>query len=435
MPLTDIKCKKAKPSEKPQKLFDSHGLYLEIMPNGSKYWRQKYRYLGKEKRLAIGVYPIITLAEAREKRDEARKLLASGQDPSATKQLNRRNAILETQNTFEKLGREWFEKNHARWTPKHAEAILYRLEKDVFKDIGHVPVREITPSRLLETIRKIEARGAHELARRARGMCEQIFAYGIGTEKADRNVAQDLRGTLEAFKRGHMAAIDIDEIPDFLKKLDDPDLRIYPQTRRATKLLMLTFVRTSELRFATWDEIDFERAVWEIPAERMKMRKPHIVPLSQQVIQIFLEQKEYTKCINTDWVFPNQVRPKDAMSEGTVLGAIKRMGYKGTMTGHGFRALAMSTIKERLGYRHEVVDRQLAHAQRNKIDAAYDRAKFLDERKKMMQEWADYLDIILIRQRNQPVSEYLLSSSRCFQSGRIVGQPQRGFRGTIGRCR
>lgn len=362
MPLTEMKCRNTKPSGKPKKLSDGHGLYLEIMPNGSKYWRQKYRHLGKEKRLAIGVYPLVTLAEAREKRDEARKLLAAGKDPSAAKQQDRLNALMEAENTFERLGREWFEKNLARWTPKHAEAILYRLEKDIFKDIGHVPVREITSARLLQTIRKIESRGAHELARRARGMCEQILAYGIGTGKADRNVAQDLRGTLEAFKRGHMAAIEIDEIPDFLKKLDNPDLRIYPQTRRATKLLMLTFVRTSELRFAKWDEINFERAVWEIPAERMKMRKPHIVPLSKQAIQLFKEQREYVQGINTDWVFPNQIRPKDAMSEGTVLGAIKRMGYKSRMTGHGFRALAMSTIKERLGYRHEVVDRQLAHA-------------------------------------------------------------------------
>ncbi len=391
-PLTDKECVTAKAEERPYRLGDAHGLYLHVMPNGSKYWRLKYRHLGKEKKLAIGVYPLISLAEAREKRDEARKLIATGKDPSAVKQQNRHSAILEAQNTFEKLAREWFEKNQAKWTPKHAEAILYRLEKDVFKDIGHLPVREIRPSRLLATIRKIEDRGAHELARRARGMCEQIFAYGIGTEKADRNVAQDLRGLMKTFKRDHMKAIEIDEIPDFLKALDDPNLRIYPQTRRATKLLMLTFVRTSELRFAKWEEIDFERAVWEIPAERMKMRRPHTVPLSKQVIQLFKEQMEYTKGINTEWVFPNQVRPKDAMSEGTVLGAIKRMGYKGRMTGHGFRALAMSTIKERLGYRHEVVDRQLAHAQGNKIDRAYDRAKFLDERKNMMQEWSDYLE-------------------------------------------
>lgn len=392
MPLSELKCKSAKPKEKPWKLTDGQGLYLEIMPNGSKYWRLKYRFLGKEKRLAIGVYPGTSLALARQKRDIARELLALGKDPSKEKQRARKEAILETQNTFEKLGREWFENNKAKWTAKHAQDIIYRLEKDVFGDIGQMPVREITPSRLLQTIRKIEARGAHELARRARGMCEQILAYGIATDRADQNPAFALRGTLEAFKRRHMPAIDIDEIPAFLKKLEKNDVRLYPQTRRATKILMLTFVRTGELRFAKWDEIDFNRAVWEIPAERMKMRRPHIVPLSRQALELFKEQREDTKSINTEWVFPNQVRPKNPMSEGTILGAIKRIGYKGRMTGHGFRALAMSTIKERLGYRHEVIDRQLAHAQRNKIDAAYDRAKFLSERIIMMQQWANYLD-------------------------------------------
>lgn len=392
MTLTDTECKSLKPGAKSYKKADGHGLYLEVMPNGAKYWRLKYRYLNKEKRLGLGVYPEISIKEARERRTEARKLLDQGKDPSVVRQQTRQNALMEAENTFEKLGREWYANKKAKWKDKHAADILYRLEKDVFKDIGHIPVREITPARLLQTIRKIEGRGAHELARRSRGMCEQIFAYGIGTGKADRNIAFDLRGTLAAFKRGHMAAIEPDDIPDFLKKLESPDLRIYPQTRRATKLLMLTFVRTGELRYAKWGEIDFERAIWDIPAERMKMGKPHMVPLSKQAIQLFKDQKEDTKGINTEWVFPNQVRPKDAMSEGTILGAIKRMGYKGQMTGHGFRALAMTTIKERLGWRHEVVDRQLAHAPRNKIDAAYDRTKFLDERVRMMQEWADYLD-------------------------------------------
>ena len=392
MPLTDTECRALKPKIKAFKKSDGHGLYLEVMPNGAKYWRLKYRYLNKEKRLALGVYPEITIKDARERRSNARKLLDQGFDPSAIKRQARLDALAEAENTFEKLAREWFEKNKAKWTEKHGQAILYRLEKDVFKELGSMPVREITPSRLLQVLRKIESRKAHELARRTRGMCEQIFAYGIGTGKADRNIAQELRGTLEAFKRGHMAAIDIDALPKFLQRLDDPSVRIYPQTRRATKILMLTFVRTSELRGAKWREFDFDRAVWEIPAERMKMRRPHVVPLSRQVIQLLMQQREETAGIETEWVFPNQVRPREAMIECTILGALKRMVYKGEMTGHGFRALAMSTIKERLGYRHEVVDRQLAHVQRNKIDAAYDRAQFLDERKKMMQEYADYLD-------------------------------------------
>lgn len=392
MALTDTECRAMKPADKPYKKADGHGMYIEIMPNGSKYWRFRYRYLGRQKLLALGVYPDVSLKQARERTSEARRLLAEGKDPSAVKKATKQATLQEAENTFESLAREWHDKNKAKWSQKHGEAILYRLEKDIFKHIGSMPVRDITPSILLVAIRKMENRGAHELARRSRGMCEQIFAYGIGTERADRNVALDLRGTLEAFKRGHFAALTTKQIPEFLQKLDRNTQRLYPQTVRATKLLMMTFVRTSELVHSRWDEFDLERQQWHIPAERMKMRKPHIVPLSSQVIALLSEQKEETRGLDTPWVFPNQVRPINPMSTGTILSAIKRLGYKGQMTGHGFRALAMSTIKEELGYRHEVVDRQLAHAPRNKIDAAYDRAEFLSERTRMMQDWADYLD-------------------------------------------
>lgn len=392
MPLTDTECKALKPSATPYKKADGGGMYLEVTPNGSKYWRYRYRWLKKQKLLALGVYPDVSLKEAREKRDLARKQLAAGQDPSTVKRQHRENQLLEAENTFEKLAREWHDKNKARWDEKHGKATLYRLEKDIFPDLGHCPVREITPAMLLATIRKMEARGAHELARRARGTCERILAYGIGTGRADNNVALSLRGTLEAFKRGHFAAISGDEIPEFLQKLNLNTQRLYPQTIRATKILMQTFVRTSELIHAKWDEFDLDAGVWNIPAERMKMRKPHTVPLSRQTIALLREQQLETQMLDTDWAFPNQARPQKPMSEGTILGAIKRLGYKGRMTGHGFRALAMSTIKEEFGYRHEVVDRQLAHAPRNKVDAAYDRADYMAERKVMMQEWADYLD-------------------------------------------
>lgn len=392
MPLTAINCKTAAPSEKPRKLSDEKGLYLEIMPNGAKYWRMKYRFLGKEKRLALGVYPEVSLAEAREKRDGARKLLDQGTDPSAHKQELRHLAEINSQNTFELLAREWHTKNLAKWTEKHGQDIMTRLEKDIFPEIGHLPTRDITAPRLLTAIQKMEKRGAHELARRARGTCEQIFAYGIGTGRADRNIALDLRGTLEAFKRGHYAAIEATELPEFLFKLEKNEARLYPQTIRATKLLMLTFVRTSELINATWDEFDLDKKIWNIPKERMKMRRPHLVPLSDQVIALLKEQKADIDGINTPYVFPNQTEPRRPMSNATILGGIKRLGYKGKMTGHGFRALAMSTIKEKLNYRHEVIDLQLAHEKKNKIDAAYDRAKFIDERTKMMQDWADYID-------------------------------------------
>lgn len=394
MALTDIKCKNTKPTDKPQKLGDSGGLYLYVMPNGAKYWRMKYRIHGKEKLLALGVYPETTLSEARDKRDTARKLVAQGTDPSAQKKEEKHLAALNAENTFEPLAREWHSKNKAKWKEKHGQDILTRLEKDIFPEIGKLPVRNITAPRLLAAIRKMEERGAHELARRARGTCEQIFAYGIGTGKADRNIALDLRGTLEAFKRGHYAAFDADELPEFLAKLEKNEARLYPQTIRATKLLMLTFVRTSELINATWDEFDFEKKVWNIPAERMKKGRPHLVPLSRQAIALFDEQKEDTNIFQTPYVFPSQIEPRKPMSNGTVLGGIKRLGYKGEMTGHGFRSLALSTIKERLGYRHEIPDLQLAHSKGNKIDAAYDRTKFIEERTKMMQDWADYIDKI-----------------------------------------
>lgn len=373
-------------------MADGGGMYLEVMPTGSKYWRLKYRFQELEKRLALGVYPEISLADARNRREAARKQLAHGIDPSADKQEKKKAALLNAKNTFEALAREWHEKNIAKWTEKTAKDTLYRLETYVFPDIGKIPVRDLTAPRLLETIRKIEARPAFDIARRMRSVCEQVFAYGIGTGRADRNIAADLKGTLEAFKRGHFKAISTDQIPEFLAALKKNDARLFPQTIRATTLLMLTFVRTSELIQSTWDEIDLKKAVWEIPAERMKMRKPHTVPLSRQAIEILQEQREHTRLFNTNYVFPSQIEPRKPMSNGTILGAIKRLGYGGKMTGHGFRKLAMSTIKERLGYRHEVPDRQLAHGHRDALAAAYDDSQFLEERTKMMQEWVDYLD-------------------------------------------
>ena len=312
-------------------MADGGGMYLEVMPTGSKYWRLKYRFQELEKRLALGVYPEISLADARNRREAARKQLAHGIDPSADKQEKKKAALLNAKNTFEALAREWHEKNIAKWTEKTAKDTLYRLETYVFPDIGKIPVRDLTAPRLLETIRKIEARPAFDIARRMRSVCEQVFAYGIGTGRADRNIAADLKGTLEAFKRGHFKAISTDQIPEFLAALKKNDARLFPQTIRATTLLMLTFVRTSELIQSTWDEIDLKKAVWEIPAERMKMRKPHTVPLSRQAIEILQEQREHTRLFNTNYVFPSQIEPRKPMSNGTILGAIKRLGYGGKM--------------------------------------------------------------------------------------------------------
>ncbi len=269
---------------------------------------------------------------------------------------------------------------------------MHRLELDIFPHLGNRPIAEITPLELLEVIKKVEKRGAHEMARRCLGTCSKIYKYAIPNGIAERNPAADLSGALVPYKKTHFAAFDIKELLGFLHALEHNDARIYQQTRHAVRLLMLTFTRTSELINATWDEFNLDQGIWEIPAERMKMRKPHIVPLSKQAIEVLKAQKELAG--KWKWVFPNQIRPITPMSNNTVLFAIGRLGYKGKMTGHGFRALAMSAIKENLGYRHEVVDRQLAHAHRNNVDAAYDRAQFLEERKKMMQEWSDYIDIL-----------------------------------------
>lgn len=395
MKLSDKTCKAAKAQEKPYKLADGGGLYLEVMPNGSKCWRMKYRYLGKEKRLAFGVYPVISLADARTARDRAKKLLAQGIDPSGAKKEERREAIRNAENTFKAVALEWHEKQLSRWTPNHALNVTRRFEVDIFPFVGNRPIAEIDPPELLdEVLRRIEKRGALDVTARVKQICGQVFRYGIATGRCQRDPTADLKGALKPNQTQHFACLDIKEMPEFLDKLEKNDARLFHRTRRAIRLLMLTFVRTNELISATWDEFDLDNALWEIPGWRMKMRNPHIVPLSRQAVALLREQKEETGHLNTPWVFPSQVRPKDPMSNNTILFAIGRMGYKKRMTGHGFRALAMSNIKEKLGYRHEVVDRQLAHAHKSKIDRAYDRAQFLDERTMMMQEWADFIDAL-----------------------------------------
>ncbi len=390
MKLTDTACKNAKPKEKPYKLSDGGGMFLHVMPHGSRLWRLKYRYLGKENLISLGSYPQTSLQEARKARESAKALLKEGDNPSSARKEEKRQKLLSNENTFENIACEWHEHTKARWTENYAKDLLHRLRTDVFPEIGYKPIRDITPPDILCAVRKIESRGAYEMARRALQTTGQVFRFAVATGRVASDPTRDLKGALKPFKKSHFAALEAKELPEFLDTLNKNEARLYPQTIRAVKLLMLTFVRTSELIGAKWDEFDFEAKEWNIPKERMKMRNPHTVPLSSQVIKILNEQKELTE--QWDWVFPNQVRPKTHMSNNTILMALRRMGYQGRMTGHGFRALAMSTIKEKLGYRHEVVDRQLAHAPHNKVDAAYDRAKFLDERKIMMQEYSDYLD-------------------------------------------
>ncbi len=394
MKLTNMACKNSESRDKPYKMADGDGMYLYVMPNGSRYWHLKYRYAGKEKRLTLGVYPEISLQIAREKRLKARRLLDEGIDPGQERKRNKIKRALEANNTFKLIAEEWLEHNAFKWSKNHASTVKNRLEADIYPKIGSMPIKDINAPMLLPVLRAIENRGANEIARRSMQYLGQICRYAVVTGRCERDVTSDLKGALKPFKRGHYAAMEINELPDFLNTLNGNTARLFPQTLIAVKLLMLTFVRTSELIKATWDEFDLETKVWVIPERRMKMRRPHIVPLSDQAIELLKELKELNPS-NRVHIFPSRSNPRNHMSNNTILTALARMGYRGTHTGHGFRALAMSTIKEKLKYRHEVVDRQLAHAPQNQIDKAYDRAKYLDERVVMMQDWADYLDALI----------------------------------------
>lgn len=393
MKLSDRTCKNEPPSDKTKKLSDGGGLYLEIRPNGRKYWKQKYRFAGKEKKLSHGVYPEVSLKEAREKRDQARKLLKQNIDPQEAKQQDKRDILLNAANTFEPIAREWHDVHSTSISEKYAQTIMLRLETDVFPTLGNRPIRDIKPPEILQVLRKIDQRGAHELAHRAKQYIGQVMRYAIATGRTDRDYTADLKDALPNVKTTHYAALEPREIPEFLHTLHKNDARLYPQTRIAVEFLMLTFVRTSEMIEAKWEEFDLKDRMWTIPAERMKMRQPHLVPLSRQVMTLLDELKQL-RTHESEWVFASQVRPRNHMSNNTVLEALRRMGYRGRMTGHGFRALAMTTLKERLNVRHEVIDRQLAHSVGNSVVAAYDRAQFLTQRIEMMQQWADYIDDI-----------------------------------------
>ncbi len=364
----------------------------EITPKGSKLWRLKYRFLKKQKKLSIGIYPTITLAEARNQRDESKRLLANNLDPAAIKQEIKHKMHSEAANTFSVIAREWFDIKKVEWSKANTVQILNRLEKDVFPIIGKYPINMITHKMLLDLAHNVKERGAHELAKRIIQMSVHIFRYAIVTGRADKNIAEDLKGMVKSEPKSHFAAIEAKELPEFISDLRNHKARLNHQTYLAVNFMMLTFVRTSEMIKAEWNEFDFANRVWLIPARRMKMNKDHIVPLSRQVIAMLEELREIHH--HPKYVFPSRINRDNHMSNNTVLMAIKRMGYAGRMTGHGFRALAMSTIMEKLGYRHEVPDAQLAHAKKGDVARAYDRAKFLEERTLMMQEWADYLDNI-----------------------------------------
>ena len=387
--LTDVYCRKATSGEASiKKLSDGGGLYLWVSADGSKYWRLRYWIAGKEKTLSLGVYPAVTLKEARGKRDSERKQLSSGLDPSAERKASKRQQRVAAANSFEAVAREWYGKQLHTWVATHAVDVMRRLEGNVFPDLGCRPIAEIEAPEVLDCIAKIEKRGAYDLAHRVLQVSGQVFRYGIAKGYCKRDLSADLRGALTPHKVKHQAAVRPEELPALLSAIDGYEAIGDRQTRLALQLLALTFVRTGELIGAVWEEIDAAAALWVIPAARMKMKTEHIVPLSNQSLAILEELKGL--CGGSRFVFPGRNRDKP-ISNNTMLFALYRLGYKGKMTGHGFRAVA-STILNEQGYNRDVIERQLAHCERDEVRGAYNRAEYLPQRRTMIQDWANYLD-------------------------------------------
>ena len=395
MRLTDTRIRNAKPKVQAYKLSDGGGMYLLVMPDGSRYWRLDYRFAGKRRTLALGVYPVVTLSNARTRREEARGLLAKDIDPSEAKKATKRAAKLAGENTFEVVAREWIAKQRNRLAPRYSALLLARLEADIFSQLGSRPVADVDAPELLEALRKVEKRGVIETARRLRQACGQVFRYAIATGRAKNDPSAALRGALSSpgRPRGHKA-MPLKEIPNFLNALGtyDGDSR----TRLALRLMVLTFARTTELRAARWSEfekLEGDEPMWRIPAERTKMKREHIVPLAPQAVAVLRELRALPGMEATPFLFPSPSQ-EGYMSNNTMLYALYRMGYHGRATVHGFRAMASTALNE-MGFRPDVIEHQLAHQDQNAVRAAYNRAEYLSERRTMMNQWADYLDAMV----------------------------------------
>ena len=384
MKLTVRQIDTAKPKEKPYKLSDGGGLYLEVTTNGSRYWRLKYRYAGKEKRLAFGVYPEVSLAEAREKREAAKKLLSAGSDPGELKKAEKIAQKLNYENTFEAIAREWHQLRADRWSLRYRDEIIDTFEKDIFPYIGKRPIAEIKPMELLETLRRMEKRGALEKMRKVRQRCGEVFRHAIVTGRAEYNPAPDLATALATPKKTHFPFLTAEELPHFLRDLAGYSGSVI--TKTATQIIMLTGVRTQELRFARWEDINFEKRLWEIPAEVMKMKRPHIVPMSDQVVALFESLKPITGLYPL--VFVGRNDRTNPISKESVNQVIELLGYKGRLTGHGFRH-TMSTILHEEGFNSAWIETQLAHVDKNAIRGTYNHAQYLEGRREMMQWYAD----------------------------------------------
>ena len=388
MALSDTAIRNAKPAAKPFKLTDGEGMYLLVNKAG-RYFRFNYRFGGMRKTLALGVYPDVSLKQARERRDEARRLLAENIDPGEHRKVTKTVTASRTEDSFEAVTREWFAKNRAKWKETHAHDIIRRFERDVFPWVGPRPIKEITAPELLAFLRRIEERGTIETAHRAKQNCGQVFRYAIATGRVDRDPSADLKGALAPVVATHRASItDPGEIGALLRAIDS-----YQGTfvaRCALQLAPMLFVRPGELRQAEWSEFDMEADEWRIAGAKMKMKATHIVPLARQAVAVLRELYPLTG--SGRYVFPSVRTADRPMSENTVLSALRRMGYTtGEMCGHGFRSMASTRLNE-MGYNRDWIERQLAHSERDGVRAAYNYAEHLPERRKMMQAWADYLD-------------------------------------------
>jgi len=388
MSLTDIKIRQAKATGKPLKLADANGLYLEVKPGGAKLWRYRYRIAGKENLYAIGDYPTITLSEARRARDEARELIKKGLHPAHARQNERLLKIAANNDTFKAIAEEWIEKKRRGWASSYLKEIEHGMKADIYPRIGRLPIRSVTPADVLAILDRASRRGAETVAINLRQWCSAVFRYAVATLRADNDPAAPLRGAIIRPPVNHSKPLSREEIADFLKRLDG-----YGGNRTtaiALRLLLLTFVRTVEMRKAEWTELNLDQSEWRIPAEKMKMRRMHIVPLARSTVDLLRELQRITGAGR--WLFPNTRRLHDVMSATTVNRALENMGYApGTFTGHDFRATASTRLHE-MGFRSEFIELQLAHVERNRVKAAYNHADYLPERRQMVQVWADWLD-------------------------------------------
>lgn len=393
MPLTDTLVRNATPAAKPYRKYDERGLYLEVTPAGGKLWRFKFRYLGKEKRLALGGYPDVSLKEARTKTDDARRLLANGVDPSENRKAQKAARVESAANSFETVAREWITKQSPKWAPTQVKKVNGIFTNNLFPWLGRRPIAEIKPPELLAALRRMEDRGANETARRALQYCGMVLRYAIATGRADRDIATDLKGALgPVITKHHAAIIEPKKIGELLRAIDGYSGTLI--VKCALRFAPLVFVRPGELRKAEWSEIDLDAALWQIPAGRMKMREPHVVPLAAQAVAVLRELQPLTG--PDGYVFPGERSRARPMSENSVNAALRRMGFDtaNEITGHGFRAMARTILDEILKFRPDFIEHQLAHAVRDPNGRAYNRTAHLEERRTMMQAWADYLDRI-----------------------------------------